>query len=416
MPSPRQQDADRGSFERQAEQVLRGVRNAFAELIEALPGQVGRPSELEKALGIDKKLGWRIFKLAHGSDPFAAAQHVPGTAGVRIFLDAAARQGVSAELTRAVTAAVESFEHLVDLHAGDRASFDMMVSGFARRGRHRGDLAHRKAAFRANSYLWGVQAKTQLKADFLHPSDEPGQFDIGSVRGFVGFRRIRANVPWVIARARCTDDDGTLRTSFVREPLDPPAGGTDDGPIVPLLREFCTQPLPEFRRVQGPHGFVEDELVEGPVGNTGAINCIIGEVARRVASYYRDEHNRYGDMTARMRTPCEVLLFDQFVHEDLFGRISPELHVYSDLRGGPEIPRHQRERDRLPAWEQVEYLGKGPTVIRTPDVPGYAEMARYALGRLGWDGERFDVYRIRLLYPVIPSTVVMRHELPERPG
>jgi len=416
MASDTNQKAEPRPFEAHAEEVVRRVRNAFAEVIEALPGHVSRPSELEKALRIDKKLGWRVFRVVHGSDPFMAAQHVPGAAGVKIFLEAAAQRGVPSGLTEAAARAVGAFEELIQVHAGDRASLEMMMSGYARRGRKRGDLTHRKAAFRANSYVWGVQAKTQLKADFLHRSDRPGQLDIGSVRGFVGFRRIRANVAWVVARTRCTDDDGTLRTSFVREPLDPACEEGVDGPAVPLLREFCTKPLPRFRRVAGPHGFVEDELVEGPVGNTAAFNCIIGEVARSVASYYRDEHNRYGDLTARMRTPSEVLLFDQFVHEDVFGRMSPEVLVYGDLRGGPETPRDQRARDQLPVWETVEYLGKGPGVIHTPEVPRYAEMARYVFDRLGWDGERFDAYRIRVQYPIIPSTVVMRHELPERPA
>jgi hypothetical protein len=345
-----------------------------------------------------------------------AAQHVPGPGGVRIFLNAAAGQGVPSRLTESAAKAVEEFDRLIQIHAGDRASLEMMMSGYARRGRKQGDLTHRRAAFRANSYLWGVQAKTHLKADFLHPSGSSGQFDIGSIRGFVGFRWIRANVPWVIARARCTDDDGTLRRSFVREPLDPADELTEGAANVPLLRGFCTKPLPVFRRVDGPHGFVEDELIEGPVGNTAAITCIIGEVARNVASYYRDERNHYGDLSARMRTPCEVLLFDQFVHEDMFGLISPDLLVYSDLDRAFEVPRPQRERDRLPTWEMVEYLGKGPSVIHTPDVPRYAEMARYVFAQLGWDGERFDVYRIRIQYPIIPSTVVMRHELPERPA
>jgi hypothetical protein len=407
--------AEQQSFEVQAREVLRRVRNAFAEVIEALPAHISRAHELQKALDIDKKLGWRVFKLVQGTDPFTAAQHVPGAAGVRIFLKAAADRGVPTRLTDSAARAAKEFDRLIEVHAGDRASLEMMMSGFAKRGRRQGDLAQRRSAFRANSYLWGVQAKTHLKADFLHPSGTSTEFDIASVRGFVGFRRIRADVPWVIARARCTDDDGRLRPSFVREPLEPAEDPDAPAANVPLLREFCTKPLPEIRRVDGPHGFVEDELVEGPVGNTAAINCIIGEVARRVASYYRDEHNRFGRLTARMRTPCEVLLFDQFVYEGMFGPIAPEMLVYSDLHNGPDIPLDQRARDRLPLWESVDYLGKGPAVIHTPDVPRYADMARYVFERLGWDGERFDVYRIRIQYPIIPSTVAMRHELPEPP-
>lgn len=61
------------------------------------------------------------------------------------------------------------------------------------------------------------------------------------------------------------------------------------------------------------------------------------------------------------------------------------------------------------------YLGKGPSVMHTPDVPRYAEMIQYAFDRLGWDEARFDVYRCRVEYPVMPSSVVVRFDLPECP-
>jgi hypothetical protein len=116
-----------------------------------------------------------------------------------------------------------------------------------------------------------------------------------------------------------------------------------------------------------------------------------------------------------VRTPCEVLLLDQFIHEDVFGRIDPELIVYSELASPNHYPAAGRRPHQLPAWEKVEYLGKGPSVVHTLDVPRYAEMVRFVFGRLGWDGERFDVYRVRIQYPVIPSAVAMRHELPKPP-
>jgi hypothetical protein len=184
---------------------------------------------------------------------------------------------------------------------------------------------------------------------------------------------------------------------------------------VALLREFCSRPLPDVRRYLNPDGSVEDELAEGLVGNTGTISCVMGEVCRSVVPYYRSAHNRFGEVNDIVRTPCELLLLDQFVHEDVFGRISPELVVYSELEGPNHYPAAGRKPNQLPTWETVEYLGKGPTVVHILDVPRYAEMVRYVFRKLGWDGDRFDVYRVRLEYPVIPTAVAMRHELPETP-
>jgi hypothetical protein len=404
-------------FEEHARQALLRVRGAFAEIIDALPGHITRPHELSKCLSIDMKLAWKIARVAHASDPFDAAQQIPGTAAIETFLKAVAGQNVPAERVRAVETAVREFERLIDVHAGDRATLEMMLLSHGSEGRRRADLVQRKAALAANSYIWGVQARTQLKTDFLFPAAEKGRLDIATVRGFVGLRRIRPNVPWVIARARIADDRGNVLRPAGREPLDPVEDDPASSHGAPLLREFCSKPLPRFRRVSGPHGFLEDELVEGDVGNTGAVTCITGEVTRSVASYYRAEHNRIAALVVRMHTPCEALLFDVFMHEDLFGPIEPEVAVYGELQGGPPVPPVEgRERDRLALGESVEYLGKGPSVVHTPHVPRYAEMIRYALGKLGWDGERFDVYRVEMQYPIIPTSVIMMHDLPEAPA
>lgn len=405
--------ASSAPFETQARQTILHLRTALGAIMEALPGEIRRPHELQKALGIDKSLASKVVRLVHAKDPFRVGRHVPGPAAMRILLNAARRR-VDHALIQAAARAGEEFEQLVEVHAGDRASLAMMLAGHATAGTEQADLAHRKAAFQGMSYIWGVQADAQLKADFLHPSaGKRGILDIASLRGFVGLRRLRPDVPWVIGRSLTSDDDGVVRSPTRVEPLAPPPGGEGSAPV---LARFCSEPLPQLRRGQAHGGFVDDELVEGPVGKTGALTCITGDVTRNVGSYYRDEHNRWGTVNARMYTPCEVLVFDQFVHEDMFGPISPELCVYSDLSGRMWIPAVSRPRDRLPFNGNVEHLGKGPSLVYTPHVPRYVEMVQYVLEKLGWAAERFDVYRVVIEYPVIPSTVAMTHELPEAPG
>lgn len=115
----------------------------------------------------------------------------------------------------------------------------------------------------------------------------------------------------------------------------------------------------------------------------------------------------------QVRTPCEAVVVDLLVREDTFGAIEPEMAVYGEQSGGSSYPAPGSERDLLPIRQPVLSLGKGPSVLHTPDVPRYAEMARFAFDRLGWEAERFDVFRIRIEYPVMPSSVVLRFELPE---
>lgn len=401
-------------LEEHARQVLLRVKGAFAGVVNALPGRITRPHELSKALKIDTKLAWKVMKVAHGADVFAAAQYIPGAAATRLFLEAAATKDISSARIQDAEAALAEFEQLVDLHGDDRPTLEMMLLSFTREGRSQADLAYRKAAFAANTYIWGAQARTHFKADFVHPAGEKGRLDFVTLRGFIGLRRMRPDVAWVIDRARLSNDDGTLRRRPIREPLDPAQDTSEAGAETPLVREFCSAPLPAVRRVKAPDGFYEDELAPGGVGNTGAVTCITGEVLRNAASQYSTEHDRWATHAVLMRTPCQELHFDLFVHEDLFGVLKPELAVYSQLAGGPPVlPLESRERDRLLTWEWVEYLGKGPSVVHAPHVPRYTEMIGYTLEKLGWDGKRFDVYRVRMQYPVIPSSVLVTYELPE---
>jgi hypothetical protein len=291
---------DRPLFESDVQRVQRAVRDAFAAILDGLPSHVRRPHEVSKLLGIDKKLGWKIVKLIEETDPLMSAQHVPGAAGVDIFLKAAA-EFVPAQLTELASAATEEFERLVRVHAGDRAALEMMATACAGAGGQGAYFTRRKKAFEINSYLWGVQAKTQLKAHVLNHASEPGRLDMAWLRGLIGLRRIRSNVPWVIGRSRVSDDRGRAGAPVERQPLDEDEHrpGAIEG--APLVRAFCSEPPPEVRRYVDPDGVVEDELVEGPVGNTGTVTCVTGEVARSVVPFWRSEHNRFGEVNSPLK-------------------------------------------------------------------------------------------------------------------
>ena len=404
-----------GSFEAQAVDALRQMRSALGALVGGIPGGVSKPVELQNALGIDVKLSWSVFQIVSAVDLLAGARNVPGRRAMQKLLRAAAQHGVAPHLIQRVSQAADEFDRLVRLHAGDPATFDLMISGRASDGSNEIHLTHRRDAFRCNSHIWGVQAKTMLLAHFLQPGTEYGMTDGATVRGLLAFRRIRPNVPWVIARARCVDMDGVVRRVPARVPLDASADAEAGGAVgVPFLTEFCTRPLPECRRIERTDGYVEHELVAGPVGSTAVITCMMGDVVRNAASRFCDEHNRNNEFFALIRTPCEVLINDLFVHEEMFGPLKPELIVYSDLLGGPEYPAGGHEPTRLPIHGSVDYLGKGPGVVATTDVPRYVELAQHVFDRLGWDGQRFDVYRVRVAYPILSSIIVMKHPLQDR--
>jgi hypothetical protein len=404
------------SFGPQAEQAILRLREAFADIIGSVNGDACRPHEVTKAFGVDKQLGWKIAKLVETGDPFSAGRHLPGPGGIRIFLERARRCKVSPELLSNANSAVQELDELVARHAGDRSSFDLMLSCCSDGGAEQKDWERRRESFRGNSFIWGVQAKTRLGAFFMAPGAVPGRLDVAAVYGFVGLRRLRPNVPWVITRSFCTTTAGQARNDLRREPLDPRGLEHDGESTVPLVRGFCSEPLPEFHRVGVAPGYVEEEIVGGEVGNTGAVTCIAGEILRGGMSYYRDAHNQHHLATSTITTPCETLIFDQIIHEQVFGRIEPELIVYSALGPGDRFPGGRPDRLTLAVSERVERIGRGASVLRTAHMPRYPELARYVFQRMGWEGNAFEVYRVEMRFPPMPSYVVMRHELQNPPG
>ncbi len=407
MPSTQTEPAPTSDFSEDVLEVVHRVRSALAGVLASLPEQPQQARQLARLFGIDATLGWKIFKVTHESDPLAAAQHIPTRAAMVGFRKAASRRKVPGKLLDALDAAIRDYERLIEIHADDRASFETMLNGLAAAG---GDIpvAVRRAAFKANRSIWGVQAEAQLSATFLAPGTQDGMLDVAAVRGFVQLKRLRPDVAWVIGRVRAATDQGVARHGVRWEPLDP----ADDAPAgAPLLRAFCSQPLPELREVRTPSGVIEHELVEGPVGNTAAITCFTAQVGRNAVSSVASEDNRYGEVGAAARTPVVWLVQDLFVHESIYGRLHPQCRVYSELHERARYPASGRGRGVLPVRQDVSYLGKGAGVVQTPTIPQYTEMAAYVFERLGWDAGRFDVYRVQMQFPVIPSMVVISHPL-----
>lgn len=403
------------SFPAHAERTIRTLRHAVGEIARALPGaRIRRPNDLANVLGIDPKLAWRVSRVIQCSDPFGAALHVPGRAGMRILIDAAARHGAPPDVLNAAEQAYDQFSELVHVHGGDRRTFDMLISGYVKQDRRRGELHHRKLMFQGMSYVWGVQVRVQAVTTIVAPAADPTRLDAAVLKSYVDLRRIRPDVPWRITRTYRADPQGEVETALIREPLDKIIASGIEMPGLPLLTEFCSRPLPECRRVVGPRGVVDYELVAGAVGNTACLTIATGEVLRAVEPRYRAADHPTFNVDTILRTPAELLILDLLIRRDLWEPAMPSFSLYSDLFAeGLEWSRV--ECDRLPVHERVEYLGSGLDGLEAAEHPAYVPMLRHALERLGWDAAQFDAYRVKMSYPPIPSGSVMRCSLPTPP-
>jgi hypothetical protein len=196
------------------------------------------------------------------------------------------------------------------------------------------------------------------------------------------------------------------------EPLWTPGRARDDR-VLPVIPEFCTIPAQQLRPVRVGDGHTRVDLPPGPVGETGAITCITGQVFRGVGCRTRRTDDPGADFAARVNKPCESLVHDLIVHRDLFGPIEPLARVFSELFGPVIEQASLRQREQLPMTVTVRQLGRGPDAAATADVPRYPELLRRVFERLGWEAGAFDIYRARMRYPVVPSSVVLSFDLPE---
>jgi hypothetical protein len=396
--------------------VLASVQDAFAKVISALPEDIAHANELSKTLGVSSKLAWQIRRLVYETDPFAAVQYIPGQSSIKKFLHAAATLSVQSDVIASAEKAIQEFERLVRTHADNREAFDILAAGCASRMVERKHLDYRKASFVGNSFSWGVHARIQLVTEFVFPSPSGRDISMVSVCGFGELRRLRPSLSWPIQTRRMVDKGGHVHPTLKREPLEP-QGGTDCVSEVPLFPSFCTQPTPEVRRVFSPDGSIRDEVVAGSVGKTGTMDCLIGEIVHDSGPRYVCGDSKEWGVGVHVRTPCEALILDQFIHRDLFGPVTPKLSVFNDLlAANVALPPTMRVADQMPVFETVQSLGRGLRNVRVPEFPRYVEMVDFVLKRMDWKAEQFDGYRVRIEYPPVPMSVVMHNDVPPAPG
>ncbi|MFN8547231.1 MAG: hypothetical protein U0527_04480 [Candidatus Eisenbacteria bacterium] len=311
-------------------------------------------------------------------------------------------------LVRSLTAAADEFEQVARAHAGSRTHLDLLLQAQPDAAEERSEVRWRERAFLGNSFIWGAQAKVTLGLTLINfAARKRDWIDVAQVRGLVGLRRVRPNLHWVVNQSVVLNRRKRV-TSPKRRPLDEVAARAMDG--VPVLPDFCSKPCPALRRRLSADGLVNDELLPAPVGASGQQTILLGEVLRELAPRHATEARQRAHFGSVSRTPSELLLLDHFVHRDLFPEVTRELCVFGEINS----PVTMAEDDRLPVGDTIEALGAGVGAARTSDVPGYLELVRWTFDRLGWDATQFDLYRVRMAYPPVPASVMVRHPLPEK--
>lgn len=397
-----------GSFQADTVDAVRVVRDAFARMIERrCPGSKA-VTNISRAFKVHRKLAWQVVKVAYEEDPFTAARHMPTGKSFEVWLEAARGAEVPEALIDSARRAAERFEALATAHAATREELEMLLESCAPGHDVEAAERWRERSFAGNSFTWGARCKVLLALMVLAPSEDRERFfHVVQVRGLIGFRQTRPGVRWVVNQPVVADDSARADETVNRVALDPEAARAHGG--VPVLPAFCSSPMPPLARRVVTGGILHDEFVAGPVGLEGERTLVTGEVIRNLAPAHATEQDKIAHFGTAVRTPAELLHFDLFVHHGLFGEVERRLMVFNDLAA----PIAFDEADALPVPEKISRLGRGVALAQSPDIPGYSDLASWVFERMKARPGEYELFRIRLRYPPMPVSVMVRHGLPE---
>lgn len=376
-------------FEDDVTAVLKNIRRTFGHLLESLPIPPKGGGDVQRALNIDKALGWQLFRIGSVSDPIIAGPDIPRAAPMTKALRAAAAKGVPTEIVAEARTAFEEFEQLVERHAGSRRAFDSMVRGL-RRDATVLSMKDRRAACRANTAIWGVHVRTTYNLAIYHASQDGKSEDLVAVGGEIGVRKLRHGGPnyGLITRrfVRGTRSDGTIETT-------PGSQRSID-----VLEEFSTHPLPPLQLREVEPGLMMGSFETDVVGRAGELNYFVRDVARSVSASHR---TRWSSGLA-LRVPADAAIVDMLIPAGWSEPSTAAVEIHSNLL---ELAKYRKEADLMPITENAMHLGQDIDLMRTPEVPRCPELVMRTLRDAGWDQTHFDIYRAVVHYPILSASV-----------
>jgi hypothetical protein len=93
----------------------------------------------------------------------------------------------------------------------------------------------------------------------------------------------------------------------------------------------------------------------------------------------------------------------------------PKVLVYGFPHGGMEAPSAQTPRNEIKCVCPIKQLPDSLTALATPRIPHYHKYLARIFEQIGYSASDFVMYRVQMQYPVMPSRILLRMDLPERP-
>lgn len=405
--------SDPDTLDQRVRRIAGGVRAGLIPIVREIQGEAARPTQLARTLSLDKNLTSRILRAIRNKEPLGVAHQIPAPQGLRIFVSAARKAGVTSDLCDSAEERILEFERLIEEQAGGRTSLEAAISGWLPDTRRRGERGAMQATHKAMCYLLGYQVETRMTTHIVQPSADGECVDRVDIIGRFGLRRLRSGSPITVAynQIAALDFEGPR----------PPRLFTLDGRPVEegqscAMEDYCTRPLPELTTS------IKKSMVrfflpanEPPINEP--VSLVFGNLVRDAQLRYRTEDQEEEWLECVARMPCRAFQLDVFVRDDVWPgapTVTPRLY------GPVTHPKGRKDEfvrlDQLDLAVELQPLGTGSPAVHSNDVEGYSELLGSVFDRVGWDRSRFRGYRVRVQYAVPFISYTMWFDLPERPG
>ncbi|HUO07524.1 MAG TPA: hypothetical protein VM008_04430 [Phycisphaerae bacterium] len=385
------------SVQEDATNALRGLSHALCAMLTAISGGIRRPTDLQNSLGLDYKICWQVCTIARSNDPLSVAHHVPGAFSMKRLIAAAAAKGVPKSVLVRVEQAADDFNHVVAKHADARATFDAMLSALT--GSEAGDslaFQHRRNAYRAESQIWGTQLHVMLLQNFVHRCSDGVTVDTCTVITKVGQRRLRPNVP-LVCRGQRQANALAADSHPLIEPLEPESNELYGAPI---LKDFCSQPLPKFKTSILNNGWMHTTIDSDEVGRRSAVDFSFGTITRNAPTFSDGEGRRIAHHGTIAKTPTETAILEMFVHQPSFGDVEPKLVIHPS-QPDDALPHLLHEPSPFQLQAKFDFLGTADLLAPSADIPRYPQQVEHVFRLLDWNPQEFALYRVRIAYPIL---------------
>lgn len=392
--------AEKRSFEDDLLRVVSRLRGEMAALLAALPEPVSGGADLKRQLGLANTASWQLYSFATAANPVTAVGQLPGRLAMTKLMHAAKRKGLDAGLIARVGEAFDEFDVFVKEHARDRATLDALASGLSQETGESaaGDLRWRRSAFRDNSHIWGLQARTNACCMIYHLGQPASTVDGVIISGYVGLHALRKNMPF-----RLMSLSGSYRpsdTEAAQKSLTAPK-------TEKILPEFSSRELPPMETFAGNNGMMETGLRFEGVGQASSVNVFTATISRDMCRGHPVEAKSWSGVSRGIGVPSEVCVVDMLVPRGLTNPSTVRTSTHGNVSMYESIFSRVPEFE-MPVKEQAVYLGTSLRAMETPDVPRYVEMVKSVLGELKWAETVFDIFRVRVRYPIMHTLVHMR--------